>query len=149
MQLRKYDIILQKHHKGVVSSLIRFFTKNIYNHSAIYMGNLHVIEAIPTGVKVNNLTYSLGEFDGYRYYRDLTLEEERKIDTFLEKSINSKYDFTELVANAFGKAGSNKKKFICISLLIEAFKYAGCETGEWKKGFEQVCDSPYFVKINS
>lgn len=148
MQLRPYDIILQKGHKGIVSSLIRKITKAGYNHSAIYMGNLHVIEAAANGVKVNNLNYSLGEFDGFRYYRPLSDEEKDKIETFLMKAVNSKYDFVELFMQLFNRKGGVPKKYICISLLMEAFEDAGLEVGDWKIGFEQVYNSPYFIKIN-
>ena len=149
MQLEPFDIILQKGHKGIVSSIIRKVTKAGYNHSAIYMGNLHIIEAAASGVKVNNLTYSLGEFDAFRYYRPLTEEEIGKIEEFLMKAVNSKYDYLELFSQLFGFKGGTPKRYICISLLMEAFQYAGLEVGDWKVGFEQVYNSPYFIKVNS
>lgn len=148
MQLVKYDIILKKNSKRLISSIIRNVTKDIYNHAEIYVGNYHIIDGMPNGVKVRNFDSSLQEFDAYRYYRDITPEEGERIEEFLQKSINSKYDFIELFMQLFNKKQKkNNKKYICISLVMEAFRYAGLEIDDWHQGFSQVSDSKYFIKV--
>lgn len=148
MQLKKYDIILKKNSKNPISFLIRLITKDIYSHSEIYVGDYHIIDGMPNGVKVRNFDSSLKEFDTYRYYRELTPKEQYDIEEFLQKAINSKYDFKELFLQLFHKQGKENKKYICISLLMNAFKYANVETDDFKVGFKQISDSKYFIKVN-
>lgn len=148
MILNNYDIILCKNPKKIHQKVVCWFTKNKYFHAEIYVENYHIIDDNIGGVKIRNFDNTLGEFDAYRYYREILPEEKELIDEFLQKSLNSRYDFWELVLQAFKKRGKRNNKYICISLLMEAFKYAGLEVGSWKQGFEQVCDSKYFFKIN-
>lgn len=148
MQLQKYDLILKKNGKSPISKLIHFFTKDIYNHSEIYLGNYIICDAMPNGVKIRTFDSSLEEFDVYRYKGTITSEQHKKIEEFIQKSINSKYDFLQLILQAFNLNFGHPKKYICIELVIEAFKYAGIPMGNWKKGFEQVTKNDLFVKIN-
>lgn len=147
MVLKKNDIILVKSN-GLISNLIHFFTKNIYNHAELYLGNYMILEAMPNGVKVKPMYNDLGEFDAYRYNGTITREQQEKIDEFIQKNINSKYDFIALFMQIFGLEVDRPKKFICIELVMKAYKYAGLPIPEWKKGFEQVCASKYFTKVN-
>lgn len=148
MKLEKYDIILKKDGKHFISKLIHFFTQDIYNHSAIYIGNYHIIDAMPNGVKVRNLDCSLGEFDAFRYKGTITKEQGAKIEEFLQKNINTKYDFLQLIFQAFNLNFGNPRKYICIELVIEAFRYAGIPIGDWQKGFKQITNSKCFTKVN-
>ena len=147
MQLKEFDIILKKNSKNPISKIIQKVTKDKYSHSSIYIGNYHIIESTPTGVKVNNFNSSLSEFDLYRYAKPLNPTEKQRIVEFLQKSINTKYDFIEVFLQLFGIKKRQDNKYICISLLMEAFKYAGVEIDEWKVGFKQVSDSKYFKQI--
>lgn len=147
MKLEKYDIIIKKNGTHPISKLIHWFTKDIYNHSAIYIGDYHIIDAMPNGVKVRNLDCSLGEFDAFRYTGKITKEQGAKIEEFLQKEINKKYDFLQLILQAFNLNLGNPKKYICIELVIEAFKYAGLNVGGWQQGFKQITNSKYFKKV--
>lgn len=148
MKLKQYDIILKKNSKQPISKLIYFYTKGIYNHSEIYLGNFMICDAMPNGVKVRPFDSSLNEFDAYRYYRKLTDREKNDIQEFIQKNINCKYDFVELILQALHIKKKPDRKFICISLITEAFKYAGVEIDEWAQGFSQISDSKYFYKVN-
>lgn len=148
MQLKKYDLILCKNSRNPVSAIIRFFTKEPYSHCEIYIGNYHIIDDMPNGVKIREVDKSLGEFDAFRYAKGISSEQASKIDEFLQKSLNSKYNFFELIMQAFNKPVQHKRKYICITLAMEAFKYAGLDVGEWRKGFAQVCSSKNFNKVN-
>lgn len=147
MQLKKFDIILKKDGKHFISKLIHFFTQDIYNHSEIYIGNYHIIDAMPNGVKVRNLDCSLGEFDAFRYTGAITKNQAEKIEEFLQREINKKYDFMQLIFQALNLNIGNPRKYICIELVIEAFKYAGLNVGGWQKGFKQITNSEFFKKI--
>lgn len=149
MVLHKYDIILKKNGKSPISKLICLFTKNIYHHAEIYLGNYIICDAMPNGVKIRTFDSSLGEFDVYRYNGTITSEQHKKIEEFIQKSINSKYDFLQLILQALNLNFGHPKKYICIELVIEAFKYAGIPIGEWKKGFEQITKSKNFIKVNN
>lgn len=148
MQLQKYDLILCKGDRNPVSRLIRFFTKEPYNHCEIYIGNYHIIDDMPNGVKIREIDRNLGSFDAFRYKKGITAEQSKKIEEFFQKALNSKYDFKELILQLFHKQDNNKRKYICITLAMEAFKYAGLDVGTWKRGFAQVCNSKHFKKIN-
>lgn len=148
MQLKKYDLILKKNGKSAISKLIHFFTKDIYNHAEIYLGNYIICDAMPNGVKIRTFDSSLGEFDVYRYNGTITSEQYKKIEEFIQKSINSKYDFLQLILQVLNLNFGHPKKYICIELVIEAFIYAGIPMPKWEKGFKQVTKNKYFTKIN-
>lgn len=148
MKLEKYDILLKKNSKNPISKIIQLITHDKYSHSEIYIGNYHIIDDMLNGVKVRNFDSSLCEFDTFRYKRQLTEKEQADIEEFLQKAINTKYDFIELFLQLFNKQGKDNKKYICISLLMEAFKYANVKVDDFKVGFKQVSDSKYFYKVN-
>lgn len=148
MQLQKYDLILCKGNKSPISALIRWFTKEEYSHCEIYIGNYHIIDAMPNGVKIREMDRSLGKFDAYRYTKGISAKQGKMIEEFLQKALNSKYDFKELIMQAFNKRDTDKRKYICITLAMEAFRYAGLDVGEWRRGFAQVTQSKNFKKIN-
>lgn len=147
MKLKKFDIILKKNSRKPISRIIQYVTKGVYSHSEIYVGDWTIIDAMPNGVKVRLFDSSLGEFDAFRYYRDLTEDEQIKIEEFLQRAINCKYDFVELALQLFHIKRRLNKKYICISLICEAFQYAGLEIGDWQQGFSQIYESKYFQKI--
>lgn len=149
MQLQKYDIILCKNSRNPISALIRFITKDIYSHSEIYIGNFHIIDDMPNGVKIREVDRRLGDFDAFRYKGTFSQEQVKKIDEFLSKALNSRYDYIELFLQLFKKPDKRRNgKYICISLIIEAFRYAGIDVGTWKQGFKQISENKNFTKIN-
>ena len=149
MKLKPYDIILCKNDKSLIQKIIRKVTNDKYTHSEIYAGGYHIIDATLRGVKVRNFDNTLGTFDTYRYYRDLTDKEKEDIEEFLHKSLNSKYDILEIIQQLFRIKPKKNNKYICISLLVEAFKNAKVEIDEWQQGFKQISDSKYFIKVNN
>lgn len=148
MQLQKYDLILCKGNRSPISALIRFFTKEPYSHCEIYIDNYHIIDDMPNGVKIREIDRTLGTFDAFRYTKPITKKQQQLIDEFLQKALNSKYDFKELILQAFKRQDKDKRKYICITLAMEAFKYAGLNVGDWQQGFKQVTQSDNFKKIN-
>lgn len=148
MILNKYDIILKKNAKNIIQKIICKVTKDKYFHAEIYLGNYIICDAMPNGVKIRTFDSSLKEFDAYRYTGTITSEQYEKIEEFIQKSINSKYDFIQLLLQALNLDLGHPKKYICIELVIEAFRYAGVPVGDWKKGFKQITDTKYFKKIN-
>jgi uncharacterized protein YycO len=147
MQLKKYDLILKKNGKSPISKLIHFFTKDIYNHAELYLGNYIICDAMPNGVKIRTFDSSLKEFDAFRYTGTITSEQDAKIEEFIQKSINAKYDFLQLIFQALHINFGVSKKYICIELVIKAFEYAGLDVGEWKQGFKQITDTNFFEVV--
>lgn len=147
MELKKYDILLKKNGKSIINKIIHFCTNDIYNHAQLYIGDYHIVDAMPNGVKIRNFDNSLGEFDVYRYTGKITNEQYKKIEEFIQKTINAKYDFLQLMLQALHINFGTPKKYICIELVIKAFEYAGINMGEWKQGFKQITDNSKFKKI--
>lgn len=147
MELKKYDILLKKNGKSIINKIIHFCTNDIYNHAQLYIGDYHIVDAMPNGVKIRNFDNSLGEFDVYRYTGKITNEQYKKIEEFIQKTINAKYDFLQLMLQALHINFGTPKKYICIELVIKAFEYAGVNMGEWKQGFKQITDNSKFKKI--
>lgn len=147
MELKKYDILLKKNGKSIINKIIHFCTNDIYNHAQLYIGDYHIVDAMPNGVKIRNFDNSLGEFDVYRYTGKITNEQCKKIEEFIQKTINAKYDFLQLMLQALHINFGTPKKYICIELVIKAFEYAGVNMGEWKQGFKQITDNSKFKKI--
>lgn len=150
MKLKKYDIILCKNSNTFISLLIRFFTKDKYSHSQLYLGDNHIIDTLyPKGVTIKHINRSLGYFDVFRYKYDITQRQSEKIDEFIQKKLNTKYDLIELFMQIFKIDGGYKNEYTCISLIIEAFKYAGINLGEWKDGFKNITESSDFIVIKT
>lgn len=147
MELKKYDVLLKKNGKSIINKIIHFCTNDIYNHAQLYIGDYHIVDAMPNGVKIRNFDNSLGEFDVYRYTGKITNEQYKKIEEFIQKTINAKYDFLQLMLQALHINFGTPKKYICIELVIKAFEYAGVNMGEWKQGFKQITDNSKFKKI--
>lgn len=147
MTLNKYDIILKKNAKNIIQKIICKVTKDKYFHAEVYLGDYHIVDAMPNGVKIRNFDNSLGEFDVYRYTGKITNEQYKKIEEFIQKTINAKYDFLQLMLQALHINFGTPKKYICIELVIKAFEYAGVNMGEWKQGFKQITDNSKFKKI--
>lgn len=148
MVLKQFDIILQHTDNLITSKLIRGVTKDVYNHSMLYLGGNHILDARwPQGVKIRELDNRLEEFDVYRYNSKFTEKQKELIEEFIQKNINRKYDLLELFGQLFNKNIGSSKKYICISLVLEAFRYAGINVGETKLGFRNITDNKIFKKI--
>lgn len=149
MQLKKYDVILCKGNKSIVSKIIEKVTKNKYSHAELFLGNYLIVDGMPNGVKIRPMDRSLGKFDAYRYKGEITSEQEKLIEEYIQKRLNCKYNFKELILQLFNKQDKDKTKVICITLVTEAFQYAGIDVGEWQVGFGQICDNEIFAKVNN
>lgn len=150
MQLQQYDILLKKNSKNPISKLIQLFTGDIYSHAMMVLDENHILEATyPQGVRIKHIDFHLGEFDCYRLKAGFSSEQRINIRTFIQKTLNSRYDVRELLLEAFNiEDKSNNHKYICITLCINAFRYAGIEVGTWKKGFLQISNNDKFMKVN-
>lgn len=150
MQLKKYDIILCKNSNTFISKIIRFFTNDKYSHSQLYLGDNHIIDTLyPRGVKIKHINRQMGYFDVFRYKYNITQEQSKKIDEFIQKKINTKYDLIELFFQIFKVNVGDKDEYTCISLITEAFNYAGINLGVWKDGFKNITESKDFIIIET
>ncbi len=149
MILKPFDVILCKGDKKLISKLICKITGAEYHHAEIYLGNYLIVDGMPNGVKIRPMDRSLGKFDAYRYKGEITSEQEKLIEEYIQKRLNCKYNFKELILQLFNKQDKDKTKVICITLVTEAFQYAGIDVGEWQVGFGQICDNEIFAKVNN
>lgn len=117
MKLKPYDIILCKNNKTLVQKIIRKVTNNVYTHSEIYVGNYHIIDDTLQGVKVRNFDSTLGQFDVYRYHRELTEKEKYDIEEFLQRHSIQSMIYGKLSYNYF-TLDLNKMESIYVYLCL-------------------------------
>lgn len=140
MKIESCDILMVKN-RGWISRLIRIITRGHYDHCAVFVNEYEIVEAIPAGVKLNNIQkYKDVELKGnskYDIYRfpGLLLEKKEKIVEFLRKEIGTKYDEKQFIilwlryifhiSRKKPIERKQDKKWICSELLGEAFFSAG------------------------
>jgi len=152
VKLEPFDILLIIK-KGLIGELIGEVTESIYTHAALVLDNNHIIDiAFFTPVEVRHINYRLGEFDAFRLIYPLEDVQKREITEFYQKAINARYDFGEFLGTTFTKLSllDNPIKFICSSLVFDAFKSAGITLVK-KDGVVTPADlslSPLLKKVN-
>lgn len=127
MDLKFGDILLFKG-KGFISKAIEIVTKSPYSHAAIYIGNYHLVEALPNGISVSHLRDIPTGYDVYRY-EGLTDEQKAKMNDFILQKIATKYNYEELFAALLEeelniKIPFNKSQLICSQFVTSCFKYS-------------------------
>lgn len=153
MELKPFDLLFYKGN-SVLDKIIKNRLESQYSHVALIIDNFHVVETawnIP--LKVRHFSYRLGEFDAYRI-KNLSEKQKQKITLFIQKTLNSKYDFGEILFYlGFGfKFKDNPNEYICLSWIIECLKYAGIdvldnENSKVRK-FEDIVDMFGLEKVN-
>lgn len=136
--LQSGDIILTQT-DGLIADGIEWFSGGDVSHSALYVGNGKVIEALIEGVRLKNIS---------RYYKDnytitvrripnLTEEQANKMKEYAYSRINKKYDKKQFITLAFyfilDKLGIKHERIvwdsndqdICSELCNDAAKFAG------------------------
>lgn len=129
--------------KGVVGRLIRWFTKEPTNHTAIALdineyspetpGNRKfVLEADPDGIVLHTLSNDLKEADGDVFWTPLKpcFDPMRPLiaDWALQR-VGAKYDFGSLFKNAFARVNASMRKLFCSEYLFLSRVAAGIVVG--------------------
>lgn len=130
MNLRRFDILAIKGRNDPVSKLVKWVTGSKYSHVALVLDDYIIMDTnFMSPAKPRLLDYNLGEFDCYRLVDPLTEKEEMKLNEFLQRAINSKYDLIEALAQVFSflYKFENNKEFICLSLIFKGLRHVGRE----------------------
>lgn len=124
--LQPADILAIKGNNSV-GKVIRGVTKQDYSHIAIVgRDELHVFEAVWTGIRYREIHYKFGDFDVFRH-PTITPKQVSAIIAFCSKKINQGYDYIELFSyfNHGLSKFNNPKKFICSELAYNAYLSCG------------------------
>ena len=133
--------------KSVLGSIIRWFTKEEVNHTALalsideysnYPGNRKfLLEALPDGIDLRPASLDVQECKGSVYYTPLlSLFDSRRqsmADWGLQQ-VGKPYDYGNLFKNIFGAVNAEMKKFFCSEYYFVALVSAGIVPGTEIKG---------------
>jgi hypothetical protein len=144
MKLIPYrDVILVKKSKSVWAGLIKFFLKQPYIHAEYVISDwLTVGTDLSRPVSVRPFGYNMADIEIWRLKAPLTLEQQAIIVEELQKSTKLKYDWWEAVCVGLGIPTKDDKRYICISLIINALKKANalhCGNFASKDGVKNPC----------
>jgi uncharacterized protein YycO len=112
--------------KGIVGSLISWFTQSPYSHVGLAIDGAHIIQAyrfVQTGIVPFEYDPSI-----HRVYRlDLTEQQKKDILYYAVSIIGTEYDYWQLIGLLFNKRGlfDSANKLICSEVIDKAFYYAG------------------------
>lgn len=140
---------------GLISNLIKWFTKGKYSHVALVIDELHTLELSwksPTAIK--HFEYPKNSYDVYILSYPLSQEQKVKIMEFIKQNINTKYDWIYVLSRGlnllFGtKIINSSDRFNCDELIVEAFRYVGIEliTNDNKLTPDELANSKYLNKM--
>jgi hypothetical protein len=126
------------HKKGIVSNLIRLFTKGKYSHVAFLYDGIHIIQCdYKTPISIQHFSYPENSYDIFGLNITLSDVERRIVLNYIKINLSSKYDFLFILSRGlnilFGtRIISSPTRFNCDELIVEAFNQAGInlmETG--------------------
>jgi hypothetical protein len=125
--------LIEWHTEGsAISSLIRLFSGQDYNHSSLVMrlpddyraghqDKVIIIEAVSGGIKTSYLSHVLEHHHGKAYW--FALKESEKCNLAARKKVaqwavhqalvHTKYDYGSIFKNIFGRVNANADKFFC------------------------------------
>lgn len=153
MQLIPYrDVILVKNTKGILSAVIRFLLKSEYSHSEFVIDDwLTFGTDFSRPASIHTFGYNMHEIDVFRLKKPL---EERQIDIikeYLQNALKLRYDLIEALCVGLKlKCRGRSKRFICISIILDAYEKAGvlpAGASEKYEDFSSFSKSPYFEKV--
>lgn len=149
MKLQKFDIIMIKN-DSLLDRLIKNKLQSKYSHIELIVDEFHTVSTVWNfPISLRHFSYRLGEFDGYRI-PNLTDKQKERMVLFIQKTLNSKYDFREILRYLGFGLKDDENRYICISWIDECLKFAGvevrCDIGVRK--FEDLIWKYGLVKIN-
>lgn len=153
MQLIPYrDVILVRKSKGFWNNVVKIFLKSEYSHSEFVIDDwLTFGTDLKRPAGIHPYGYNMQDVDIYRLKNPLTKKQEEIIKAYLQNILSYKYDVVEAVCVGLNlKCRGRSERFICISLILDAYEKAGAlPKGTSKKytDFTVFSQSPYFVKV--
>ena len=134
-KIRTGDAILWSG-KGIIPSLIKFFSKGEFNHVSLVIRLTHVgddlvrrvflLEALESGIDLNTLSGRLSEYNGEAWHFPLHCDDFQRGLIFKWALLNCdrKYDYGSLFKNIFGRVSVDAKRFFCSEYYIAACIHA-------------------------
>lgn len=125
--LNQFDLLFYKG-DGLISRIVRRLSGSKYSHVSVYLGNGRVVEIDwKYKLSIKDCEYNDSNVDVYRYKRDIDGYQKYFMFKFLYNSINTKYDFIEvldlLIYKFLGiKLRDDCDKYICSSWVNCLFK---------------------------
>lgn len=99
MELRRFDLLFVRG-RSWVGRLVQTVTRSPYSHVAIVLDELHVAETnwrYP--LKIRHIRYRQQDYDVYRYYGELTPEQQTVMNVFLREHLNTPYDWRQSLSH--------------------------------------------------
>lgn len=130
--LQPFSFIFYKK-SGLVSNLIKWFTKGRYSHVALILNDFHTLElSWKSPTSIQHFKYPKDSYDLYTLASSLSNEQQEKILEFIKKNIDTKYDWLYIITRGFNllfgtKIINSSNRYNCDELIVDAFKYAGIE----------------------
>lgn len=136
-EMQKYDLVFYRGN-GPVSKLIQKVTKSEFSHVALVLDSFHLVETdwkYPLAIR--HISYKFDDCVVMRY-PGLTEEQGKKIERYLEDTINSRYDYALVVSHFFNVLWKSKlindpARFDCSEWIDRAFHYAGIDLCPWEE----------------
>jgi uncharacterized protein YycO len=131
------DIILT-YNKSWISSLIRWAVGSKYTHVAIAINETIIAESWWNGVRFTKLDTKKNKFTRLRC-PELTEHQKTNIIAFIYDKIDFEYDYKLLIGIGLNRIFGFKtkwddpKKYICVELIIEAYRSVGIDLLEYNK----------------
>jgi len=125
------------HTDGWAARMIQIGTRSKWNHAGIYIGNGQIIEALPQGVKIDNLSKYDGKPIIWAHEMSLTSQERVNLITFAKRFENDGYGVWSIIALGFkcltfglplipaDWIAVREKKVICSQLVAWAYSHVG------------------------
>jgi len=111
--------------KSAIGAAIRFFTGENVNHSSLVVrlpydgcSRRFVVEAIGSGLEFRLLSNQIERYHGAAWWYSLKKEPKKPLDkmgewALTEVSKGIKYDFADLIKQAFGRVSLDAKRWFC------------------------------------
>lgn len=153
MELKPFDLLLYKG-RNKISNIVKSVTESEYSHIGLILSDFHIVEIdFFYCLKINHIGYNGKDFDIYRLRTPLTQEQQKQITEYIYSTLQSKYDFEEilniLLYKFFGKKlDDDKGKFVCSSWINECFKNCGIVLSEKELVTPQDLISDKIYKVN-
>jgi hypothetical protein len=150
MLLQPFNILFHHSNNSIIPKTVRSVLGSKYHHTSLILNEWHTLEVqYNLNTKIRHFDFKLGEFDGYRI-PNLTDNQKVKMIEFIQRTLNSKYDFVEIL-NYFGFGLKDKDdKWICISWIDKLLSVSEIEVVKDIKiyRFDDLIDRYGLVKIN-
>lgn len=154
MNLQPYDLLFYKGN-DFISNIIKKETNSPYSHVALVLDDKHLIEIDKSyNLRIGHLGYSKQSFDIYRLKEPISFGQQMAINEYIYETINSKYDFIEILDILLLKffkftIKNDPNKFICSSWINDClWSAAGIELSnkEYPTPQELISDKLYKVE---